>query len=317
MSLNVPAGRHATDFVTGFVIDWQRFESAKQASADLSDYLAAANYTMEEKQLLLYQVFEGLLEPFTLSLLGLLLAQGKLAAAPQIGAMAAQLLDRWNNTLTVQVTTAAPLPAAEEEALTAMLQERYGKDILLKKTVDETQSGGALLRVVDKMFDGRVKSQADFTAAFAADWQIIEDALNSGKEDREFLGSAEHALAEKQQLLRRLLGEKIDPLMFVLLSLLVEKGAVDAVAAIGAVARNMLKRWQEMLTVQITTAAPLLPAEEQALISMLQERYGQEILLQKTVKAELIGGAVLKIGDTLFDGSIQSQLATLQKELLK
>ena len=80
---------------------------------------------------------------------------------------------------------------------------------------------------------------------------------------------------------------------------------------------ELLHRWRDLLAVRITTALPLSVEEEQNLRTMLQERYGKEVLLEKVVDKSLIGGAVLKIGDKLYDGSIKSQLAALEKELLQ
>lgn len=246
----------AVDFVTAFAADWQRFEDALQASAQLRDSLASTEYSPEEKEQLLAAVFAGQLDAFTLDLIKLLLRQENLDAVA-IGSIMRELLNSWRNTVTVRLTTAAPLPAEQEQALTASLKERYGNNVTLKKTVDPGLSDGVLLKVDNKVSDGGVKSRADFLAALVA-----------------------------------------EPL-------------------IGNAAKELLRRYRDVQTVRLTTAAPLPAAEEQTLVSMLQDRCGQEIVLEKNLDQTLIGGAVLKIGDMVFDGSIKSQLAALEKDLLK
>lgn len=157
----------------------------------------------------------------------------------------------------------------------------------------------------------------DFLAAFTADWQHFEDALKSSADLSGFLAAPEHSLDEKKQLLRQVFEDMLDPFTLSFLGLLLEQGKLGLAADIGATARDMLIRWRDMLTVRITTAAPLAAEEEESLLNMLKERYGKEILLEKAVDTKLIGGAVLRIGDKLFDGSIVSQLAALKKDLVK
>lgn len=150
MSTNAPVSHSAEEFSAAFNAYWQRFEDSVNASAE---------HSPDEKKQLLRQVFEGMLNPFTLSLLGPLMEQGKLSAPVEIDEMARELLARWSRTLKVHVTTAVPLPAAEEATLLALLKERYGKEILLEKIVDTGLIGGMVLRIGDKLFDGSVKSQ--------------------------------------------------------------------------------------------------------------------------------------------------------------
>lgn len=159
VSSAAPLGRYAEDFLSAFAADWQRFTEALESSADLRVFLADDQHSPDEKKQLLRQVFEDSLDPFTLSLLGLLTEQGKLAAAGEIGNVAAAMLSRWRDMLTVRITTAALLSAAEEESLLAMLQERYGQMILLEKIVDAELIGGAVLRIGDRVFDGSIKNQ--------------------------------------------------------------------------------------------------------------------------------------------------------------
>lgn len=157
--MSAPLGYYAEDFLSAFAAELQRFDTALAASDQLREFLSAAEHSTDEKKQLLRQVFEGTLDPFTISLLGLLLEQGKLADTANIGGLTQDMLVRWRDTLTVRLTTAAPLPAAEEEALLATLKERYGKEILLEKAIDAGLIGGAVLRIGHKLFDGSIKSQ--------------------------------------------------------------------------------------------------------------------------------------------------------------
>jgi F-type H+-transporting ATPase subunit delta len=66
-------------------------------------------------------------------------------------------------------------------------------------------------------------------------------------------------------------------------------------------------------TAQVETAAPL-PADLRASIqARLENAYGQGIEIQFTERPELIGGMRVRVGSDVYDGSVQSDLAALER----
>jgi F-type H+-transporting ATPase subunit delta len=70
-------------------------------------------------------------------------------------------------------------------------------------------------------------------------------------------------------------------------------------------------------TASVGTAHPLAPAERQLLEKALSKRLGRAVALQPYTDKSLLGGAVLKLGDTVFDGSLRSRLNRLGSLLAK
>jgi F-type H+-transporting ATPase subunit delta len=70
-------------------------------------------------------------------------------------------------------------------------------------------------------------------------------------------------------------------------------------------------------SVSVGTAHPLAPAERQLLEKALSKRLGRVVALQPYTDKTLLGGAVLKLGDTVFDGSLRSRLSRLGSLLAK
>jgi F-type H+-transporting ATPase subunit delta len=66
---------------------------------------------------------------------------------------------------------------------------------------------------------------------------------------------------------------------------------------------------------QVTTAAPLSQAEQEALASKLNEMTGKRVQLQIQTDASLIGGVIARIGSTVYDGSIRTQLQAVKQRL--
>jgi len=68
-------------------------------------------------------------------------------------------------------------------------------------------------------------------------------------------------------------------------------------------------------TAQITSAAPLSPAQQQRLRAALSARTGREVTLEIEVDDALIGGLVAQVGDSVFDGSLRTRLQRLRAGL--
>jgi len=70
-----------------------------------------------------------------------------------------------------------------------------------------------------------------------------------------------------------------------------------------------------VIDVTVTSAAPLEAGQREALTSALQRRLKREIRLQCETDPSLLGGAVLRAGDLVIDGSVRSRLNRIAYEL--
>ena len=65
----------------------------------------------------------------------------------------------------------------------------------------------------------------------------------------------------------------------------------------------------------VTSARELSEGQRGELNSKLQRLTGKRIRMRFTVDQALIGGAVARIGSTVYDGSVRGQLASLERRL--
>jgi F-type H+-transporting ATPase subunit delta len=70
------------------------------------------------------------------------------------------------------------------------------------------------------------------------------------------------------------------------------------------------------IEVRLTTAVPIDTATRDLIISKLHASLGREVELQTNVDPEIIGGLVIRIGDTVYDGSLANQLERLSQDLV-
>jgi F-type H+-transporting ATPase subunit delta len=72
---------------------------------------------------------------------------------------------------------------------------------------------------------------------------------------------------------------------------------------------------ENVADVQITSAIPLSDAQRQRLAAALQKRLKREVRLQCDVDASLLGGAVVRSGDVVIDGSLKAGLERLASQI--
>lgn len=71
-----------------------------------------------------------------------------------------------------------------------------------------------------------------------------------------------------------------------------------------------------IVAAQITSARPLGDAEKAELQANLAKMTGKQITLNFKEDANLIGGVVTRIGSTVYDGSVKTQLENLKQQLV-
>lgn len=68
---------------------------------------------------------------------------------------------------------------------------------------------------------------------------------------------------------------------------------------------------EKAIDVEVTTAFELSPEIEAKLIKELSRKLNRDVTLQTTLDQSLLGGAVVRAGDTVIDGSVRGRLSQL------
>jgi F-type H+-transporting ATPase subunit delta len=71
-----------------------------------------------------------------------------------------------------------------------------------------------------------------------------------------------------------------------------------------------------VVTAQVTSARELLDGEKAQLQSNLAELTGRTVKLEYGIDKDLIGGVVTRVGSTVYDASVKTQLENLREELI-
>ena len=94
------------------------------------------------------------------------------------------------------------------------------------------------------------------------------------------------------------------------------RGRLDCLRPIRRAARAELNRLRQRVAVQVTTAVPLPEPLQQRITQRLEVQLGSPIDLQCRLDPRVIGGLVVRVGDTIYDGSVANQLARMKQDTI-
>ena len=121
--------------------------------------------------------------------------------------------------------------------------------------------------------------------------------------------------AEKERVLRRVLGRGVAPAAINLVLLMVRRGRPGAIDRMIARFAELLRRERGIVLAQVRTALPLDEGQRAGIAARLRELTGEQVEMDETVDADLIGGVAIRIGDRLYDASVRSRLERLRARL--
>ena len=92
---------------------------------------------------------------------------------------------------------------------------------------------------------------------------------------------------------------------------------LDCLRAIERAARLQLNQLRNRVEVLVETAAPLSNSLRQQVASRLTQLLGREVVLSAEVNPDLLGGIVVRVGDTVYDGSLAGKLKSMEAVTLQ
>lgn len=99
------------------------------------------------------------------------------------------------------------------------------------------------------------------------------------------------------------------------LKVLLEFGRVPVLPEIADHFDKLKAQVENTVDVTITSAAPLSSKQQETVAGALKERFGRDVTLFTEIDENLIGGAVIRAGDVVIDGSVRARLEGLAHAL--
>jgi F-type H+-transporting ATPase subunit delta len=134
---------------------------------------------------------------------------------------------------------------------------------------------------------------------------------------REMLDSPVAKTSGKKRVFDDLFAASIDPLTLSFLHLVLDNKRESYFAAMIRNYTRMFKEHQGIRSAEIIVPSALNKEYREKLQSLLEKVFDSKIEMEEKIKPELIGGFILKVEDEQYDASVSSNLARIEKSLLK
>ncbi len=110
-------------------------------------------------------------------------------------------------------------------------------------------------------------------------------------------------------------GKAIDEQGGNLIRLLAENRRLGALGEIAVQFEALKAEAEQTIEAEIVSATAVSEQQRQKIADKLKARLGRDVSLKCTIDESLMGGAVIKAGDMVIDGSVSTQLEKLSVEL--
>jgi F-type H+-transporting ATPase subunit delta len=162
-----------------------------------------------------------------------------------------------------------------------------------------------------------VVAKSGETEAVRSELKTWEDLMKANGNLQTVFANPAIAHANKEKVLESLLA-KAKPLKTTanFLRVLLRNSRLTELAAINEKFASVLDERNNIVTAEVTSARPLSEAEKTEFQSNLARLTGKKVNLNFNINENIIGGVVTRVGSTVYDGSVKTQLETLKQQLI-
>ena len=147
--------------------------------------------------------------------------------------------------------------------------------------------------------------------------QDVVDATTADPRLRLFLESPRVTAEHKTEMLARALQDRYPRLFVRFFQTLVLKGRQRLLAEIVGEYQALVDEAAGRVHAQVTLATMPTDADRAALGVSLSRVLGKQVIPHVRIDPAILGGVIVKVGDTVMDGSVRKRLATLRRTLVQ
>jgi F-type H+-transporting ATPase subunit delta len=152
--------------------------------------------------------------------------------------------------------------------------------------------------------------------AIAAELDAIVGIIDDNPLFKQFLSDPAIGAEKRNGLLERVLKGRVSPLLWNFLHVLSQRDALPLFSEIAGAYALVLEKQLGKVEVDVTTAQKLSSEELENVRQRISSALKRDAVVHQYVDDSIIAGLVLRIGDTMIDGSVKSQLHSLRNQLL-
>jgi F-type H+-transporting ATPase subunit delta len=143
----------------------------------------------------------------------------------------------------------------------------------------------------------------------------IQDVWNQHRTLGDVMSSPRIAFAEKERLLDRIFEGHMDPLLLNFLKVVAQHNRMNCLRAMQRSAQALLNEMRGRREVVVETAIALDDGLRQEVVEQLKSLLASDVILEERVNPTLLGGIRVRVGDTVYDGTISNRLKVLSEKV--
>ena len=128
---------------------------------------------------------------------------------------------------------------------------------------------------------------------------------------QELLDNPQLSKEQKGELMLKVVSDKLSPQQQNLVRLMAENGRLGALPEVANQFETHRAEAEGKIEAEVISAFALTDEQEQAITATLKSKLGRDVSITTSTDESLIGGVIIKAGDTIIDGSMKSQLESL------
>lgn len=143
----------------------------------------------------------------------------------------------------------------------------------------------------------------------------VSSLMNTNKDLNNVMKSPLVSKKEKIQLIDTLFAGKVDNDLKNFLKILIEKGRITSINAIGETYKELLNEKNNILEGYVISAVPMNDEKIKELETELSKKYNKNVTLENKVDESILGGVLVRLGNTQIDGSVKTRLDNIKDQL--
>lgn len=146
------------------------------------------------------------------------------------------------------------------------------------------------------------------------DMTLFTKTVNESRDFKLFLSNPIINHGKKLTVLKSVFAGKVNPLTLTFFTIITQKNREAILESVALEFEKQYNITKGIAIANVTSATPLTPALREQIKQKVAQQTGKTIQLKETVDSSLIGGFILRVGDTQIDSSIRTNLRSLKNK---
>ena len=162
----------------------------------------------------------------------------------------------------------------------------------------------------------RLATAEDMADRVEEELHELERLYHTNPEMKEFINNPRIRAEGKKDALAELLGDKLSRVALNHMHLLIDQERGRMLPKVAEEYYRLASEARARVTAEVITAVPISDDSRERLGEQLKRITKKDVYLRARVDESIVGGAIVRVGDKVLDGSVRNKLNQLKKRMV-